>query len=309
MSTIKILIAAFFILIHGIGVGAVHAESANPPTEYTLPSKYGEQKALGYQALKAGKPLVVNLHTWDYDYKQQNPLGYYIDHKGWNYIQPDFQGKSDHPDACLSEKVITNIDEAIDWALENWKADPKRIYLVGFSGGGYTALGYSMKGKHRLAGTYAWAPITDLENWFYESLYRRNQYAKDILDCTSGGGEPKEEEMKRRSPLYMEHRENGPLKIYAGIDDGSNGDSVPISHSLAFYNKIVAPEHQIPDNIIHSLLVRGAAKTGEMLGRRDIYFEAKAPMAEILIYHGGHEFFPDIALQDLIEAQEGRVND
>ncbi len=304
MKKTTILIAVFFILI--LETGAARAESVNPPTEYTLPSKYGTQMAMGFKAAQEGKPLVVNLHTWDYDYKQDNPLGYLSFYKGFNYIQPDFQGQSNHPDACLSDKVITNIDEAIDWALENWKANPKQIYLVGFSGGGYTALGYTMKGKHKLAGTYAWAPITDLERWFYESSYRRNKYAKDILECTSHGHKnPVPEEMKRRSPLYMAYRENGPLKIYAGINDGKNGNSVPISHSLEFYNKIVEPKYQISDKTLHSLLVRGVPKTEEMLGNRAVFFKAKAPNAEIFIFHGGHEFFPDIALQDLIDAREG----
>ncbi|MDH5721798.1 MAG: prolyl oligopeptidase family serine peptidase [Alphaproteobacteria bacterium] len=297
MTKIITIFAVCFIL----ALGVAHAESANPPSEYTIPSKYGAQKASGYKAEQEGRPLVVNLHTWDYDYTQQNPLGYLAFDKGFNYIHPDFQGKSNHPDACLSDKVITNIDEAIDWALENWKADPEKIYLVGFSGGAYTALGYYFKGKHKLAGTFAWAPISDLERWFYESLYRRNQYAKDILECTSGSDEILEEEMKRRSPLYMEYRENGPLKLYAGSDDGMDGNSVPISHSLEFYNKIVAQEHRIPDETLRSLLVRGVPKTGKMMGNRDIFYEAIAPNAQILIYHGGHEFFPDIALRDLIE--------
>ena len=306
MTKTKILITALFILT--LGAGAASAESVNPPVEYTLPSKYGTQMEMGYQAVEAGKPLVVMLHSWGYDYAQENPLSYMAFDKGFNYIQPDFQGANNNPDACLSDKVITNIDEAIDWAVSNWQADPSQIYLVGFSGGGHAALGYYMKGKHKLAGTFAWAPITDLERWFYESVYRRNQYAKDVLECTSYGGEDAlpVEEMKRRSPLYMEYRENGPLKIYAGIDDGSNGNSVPISHSLEFYNKIVEQEHQISDKKLHSLLVRGVPKTAEVLGNRAVFYKAKAPNAEILIFHGGHEFLPDIALRDLIEAQEGR---
>ena len=151
--TKKITIITFYLCLL-LGARGVYAQESapEPPSEFTLPSKYGAQMALGFQAGAAGKPLVVNLHSWSFDYTQDNLLAYAVAQAGWNYIQPDFQGPNNHPDACLSEKVITNIDEAIDWALENWKADRSAIYVVGFSGGGYVALGYYLKGKHELAG-------------------------------------------------------------------------------------------------------------------------------------------------------------
>ena len=55
-----------------------------------------------------------------------------------------------------------------------------------------------------------------------------------------------------RSPFYMhtpvEKRKNSKLYIYAGIHDGYEG-SVPISQSLAFYNKVVADFDQAIEHI------------------------------------------------------------
>lgn len=58
------------------------------------------------------RPLLVSLHTWSGEYSHKDPLAPMAIEAGWNYIHPVFQGPNKTTDACLSNKVIADIDPA-----------------------------------------------------------------------------------------------------------------------------------------------------------------------------------------------------
>ena len=149
-------------------------------------------------------PLLVSLHSWSGDYKQNDVLAKIATDKGWAYIHPDFRGPNNNPKAGVSQYVISDIDDAIDYAMNTTpNIDKTRILVSGGSGGGLAALAVYMKSEHTLHAVNAWVPITDLIKWYEESLERENDYAKDILAITnSKDGKLDTDEAKRRSPIY-----------------------------------------------------------------------------------------------------------
>lgn len=189
---------------------------------------------------QAARPLVVSLHGWSGDFSKGDSLAALALEHDWNYVHPDFRGPGRTPDACLSEKVISDIDDAITDAIGRGGVDTNNVFVAGASGGGYAATGMYLKSRHAIRAFLAWVPITDLRAWYRESLSRSNEYAGDILRCTSSGEKLDEEEAIRRSPLYWDlpASPRGIVELYAGIDDGHSGP-VPISHSILFYNRIV----------------------------------------------------------------------
>jgi hypothetical protein len=193
---------------------------------------------------KTPKPLIVSLHTWSGDYTQKDPLVSQIVKNDWHYIHPDFRGPNNTQKACGSLFVISDIDDAISYALSNANVDPEQIHVIGASGGGFASMLMYMKSKHNVRTFSSWVGISDLEKWYYESLGRKNKYAQHIALATTGdtlGIDIKE--ARFRSPVYMEtpvrKRKNAKLFLYCGIHDGYNG-SVPITHTIDFYNKVVA---------------------------------------------------------------------
>ena len=131
------------------------------------------------------KPLLVSLHTWSGDYSQADPLAIFAIRNNWNYIHPDFQGPNLTKDACLSKIALKDIDNAIQYAIDQGSVDRENIFVTGVSGGGYATIGYYMKGKQPVKAFLAWASITDLASWYWQSINRENKYASDILKCTS----------------------------------------------------------------------------------------------------------------------------
>ena len=90
-------------------------------------------------------------------------------------------------DACLSNKALADIDDAIQYAKDNGHVDTNNVFVVGVSGGGYATLGLYLRVSHQIKTFFSWVPVSDLSAWFYQSKNRNAKYAQDILQCTSDG--------------------------------------------------------------------------------------------------------------------------
>lgn len=61
--------------------------------------------------------------------------------RDWNYIHPDFRGPNRTFDSMGSQFVLSDIEDAIEFALKNTHADPNNVHIIGVSGGGFATLG------------------------------------------------------------------------------------------------------------------------------------------------------------------------
>jgi pimeloyl-ACP methyl ester carboxylesterase len=256
------------------------------------------------------QPLVVELHSWSNSAdSQKDMVAAQANAKKWNYIFPDFRGVNNHPKACCSEFVISDIDEAIDWALKNLPVDPKRIYVIGTSGGGYATLAMFMKSRHQIQTFSAWASISDLSAWYGESVERKNKYAAEILQCTGANSGFDAQKARERSPLFWKtpakNRRNSHLQIYAGIHDGYTG-SVPISHSINFYNKLLTDTGEkdharyVSENEAASMLKTqtfSGQKPSKTIGDRAVLYQKSSKNISLTIFEGTHEILKNAALE------------
>ncbi len=260
------------------------------------------------------QPLVVSLHTWSGNFEQADPLAGLCLEKDLNYIHPDFRGPNKSVQACCSELALTDLDESIDYAMEQAKLRPSRIYIIGVSGGGYATLCMLMKSRHRVDKFSAWVPISDLSAWYRESRIRGNRYAEDILDCTgSPGGQLDTARAKARSPLYWntptEKFPGTEVIIHTGIYDGIQG-SVPITQSINFYNKLLTdlevtdPEAYVsPAETLYLLETRLPLKEYGLVAGRKVCLRKQYQAIRLLIFQGNHEMLPGYALDELLNLE------
>jgi len=247
-------------------------------------------------------PLMVVLHTWSGDYKQelQNAMEQWCIENGWAYLHPDFRGPNKRPEATGSELVIKDIVSAVAYAKKTANVDGSSVYLMGTSGGGYTAL--LMAGRHPelWAGVSAWVPISDLKAW-----HAQGRYVPDLLKSCGGApgdSEAVDEEYRKRSPLtYLANAKGLPIHINAGIQDGHTG-SVPVSHSLLAFNKLADPEDQLSAEeirfFVEKIEVPPHLKTDisdPSYGERKPLFRRTSDGATVTIFDGGHELVADAA--------------
>jgi hypothetical protein len=270
------------------------------------------QKAYFYKS-KSDKPcpLIVSLHTWSGDYKQIDFLSELCKSKGLNYIHPDFRGANITKDACCSELALNDIDESISFAINNAKVDTSKIFVIGVSGGGYAAICTFMKSNQRIKKFSAWVPITDLIAWFKESTIRQNHYAENILNCTESiNGSLNENLAKQKSPIYWKTPVNklsySEIKLYTGVFDGIQG-SVPITHSINFYNKILS-DLSVTDSSkyvsdkekLQLLEYRKQLGDFGMIADRHICLIKEFKNIKLIVFEGNHEMLSEYALNELI---------
>lgn len=170
-----------------------------------------------------------------------------------------------------------------------------------------------MKSAHNIKTFSSWAGISNVVNWYYESLGRGNKYAGDICMSTTGKiTEFDVDEAVSRSPFYMEapvkKRENSKLFLYCGVHDGYTG-SVPISQTIDFYNKIVTgfeienTNSKVPAETREIMLrqqnLPGTQINGKVGDRKIIYKNSFQDKVFLNVFEGSHEMIVDIALNHI----------
>jgi len=257
------------------------------------------------------KPLIVSLHSWSGYYDQKDGLADLSKGKDLNYIHPDFRGANWTKEACCSDLALSDIDDAISYAIKNSNVDTNNIYVIGSSGGGYATLSTFMKSKHKIKKFSAWVPISDLVAWYAESKIIGNKYAQNILDCTESKNGLDIEKAKSRSPLHwkapVEKLRNSQLAIYTGIYDGIQG-SVPITHSINFYNKILN-EQSISDTVkkvtdfekLSLLEFRKPLGDFGSIADRRVFLKKESGNVSLTIFEGNHEMLTEFAFNNLIK--------
>ena len=207
--------------------------------------------------------------------------------------------------------MVADIDDAITYGVQEGNVDPDNIFVVGFSGGAYAALGMYARSRHSVRAYLAWAPIVDLVAWYEESAARGNdELAQQIRGCTGSGERLSKEDAQRRSPLSwtLASAPKSRIELFAGIDDGYSG-TVPISHSIRFFNHLAevygVPSRQITSDEIVVLLSRGVAQkpAAPHVAGRTILFHRDITFASLTVFRGSHEMPPDFCfarLQSLV---------
>ncbi len=272
------------------------------------------QKAfIHFSKSKTPKPLIISLHTWSGDFTQKDPLTTKILDMDLNYIHPNFRGPNKTVKACGSGFVVSDIDDAISYVLENANVDSTNIHIIGVSGGGFATMLSYMKSKHNIRSFSAWVGISNLVKWYYESLGRKNNYAQHIALATTGDTLTIDiDEAISRSTVFMEtpveKRKNSKLFLYCGVHDGYIG-SVPITQTIDFYNKVVDDfrgtntNSKVPAEIVETMLRQQnlpGVKISDKLGdRKIIYRNSFQDKVFLNVFEGGHEMIVEAALNHI----------
>jgi len=251
-------------------------------------------------------PLVVGLHTWSGDWRNAGHYAPALDYArahGWAMVGPDFRGPNDHPLGCGGEAAVQDVVDAVEYAKAHAKIDPKRIYIVGGSGGGHMTL--LMAGRHPeiWAGCAAFCPITDVARWHADSLLdhpgRGRHYARMLERACGGTPAERPAEYAARSPLAWLARAKAakvPVYIVTGIHDGWTG-SVPVGHSFRAFNALAAPGDAVSEEDIAA--IEATQRVPDALAWRGeadpfygdkmkIHFRRTSGNVRFTLFEGGH---------------------
>jgi acetyl esterase/lipase len=101
---------------------------------------------------------------WGFDW-----LAQYYANQGYAVLQPNYRGSSGYGDAWYQDNgfqswrtAIGDVDDAGRWLVRTGAADPQRLFIVGWSYGGYAALQSAVLDPGLYKAVVAIAPVTDL---------------------------------------------------------------------------------------------------------------------------------------------------
>ncbi|MBS0482756.1 MAG: S9 family peptidase [Proteobacteria bacterium] len=130
----------------------------------------------GYLTLPRGRPaknlpLIILPHGgpyWVRDKLEYDGDVQFLANRGYAVIQPNYRGSDGYGDAFeqLGEGQIgrgmqDDLDDAMDWAVAQGIADPKRVCMIGASYGGYAALWAVIRNPERYRCAVSFAGVTD----------------------------------------------------------------------------------------------------------------------------------------------------
>ena len=266
------------------------------------------------------RPLLVGLHTWSGDYRQEtgNELYDFCVERNWNFIFPNLRGPNNNPESTGSEYVISDAEDVLKYAAENSNVDTDRIYLIGASGGGYTALLLASKLPGIWAGVSAWVPITDLYQWLIETENTYPKYFNDIIN--SCGGDPRNDSLAlteciKRSPVtHLENAVNVSIDLNSGIHDGHTG-AVPVSHSLNAFNILAADSDTLTSNQIEFIteneMIPEELKFNFLdadYGENKVLFRRKSRNVRVTIFEGTHQMIASAGINWLSQQSKNVVS-
>ncbi len=281
-----------------------------------------QQPMLMYTAKsKENRPLLVGLHTWSAGYTQAGGEVVYARwciENDWHFIHPHFRGPNWTPDACGSKKVVQDIIDAVEYMKRHHNVDTDRIYLVGGSGGGHAAILMAGRAPDIWGGVSAWVPISDIRAWWEQkSKGKRAKYATHIEKAV--GGRPDQnkkaaDECVKRSPItYLDRAGGVNLDINAGVTDGHKGGSVPFTHSLYAFNKVVPEKDRIDPTLVEAFYEKQALPEGLEKADPDPLYGTKQPVfrrvsqnTRVTIFQSGHDIVHHAALNWLAAQRKGK---
>ncbi len=175
----------------------------------------------------SGLPLVLNVHggPWARDYWGLDPEAQWLANRGYACLQVNYRGSTGFGKAFVNAanrewggRMHDDLIDAVEWAVREGVADPRRIGIFGWSYGGYAAMVGMTFTPEVFAAGIAGVGISNLVSW-YRSIPPYWEPLRAQLDLRVGSAETDEEFLKSRSPLFHIDRIRSPLMIVQGAND------------------------------------------------------------------------------------------
>ena len=208
-------------------------------TDYTLapmePISFTSRDGLtihGYIIYPPGKekknlPMVLNVHggPWYRDSWGYTPEAQWIANRGYVCLQVNFRGSSGYGKNFLNAgdrewggKMHDDLIDAVNWAVDNGIADPKKIAIYGGSYGGYAALvGATFTPDVFCCAVDVVGPSNLIT--FIQTIPPYWKTFLNIMYKRVGNPETDEEFLKSRSPLFKADQIKIPMLIAQGAHD------------------------------------------------------------------------------------------
>lgn len=176
-------------------------------------------------------PLILMPHggPWARDYLRYDYWVQFLANRGYAVLQPNFRGSTGfglvftaRGFGNLGKEMQDDLEDAVNWAVNEGIADPKRVCIMGGSYGGYAAMMGLAKTPDLYRCAISFAGVSNVPALI---RYDRNAFLYGKLSRRAFGGEGDSSEI---SPINLIDRITAPLLLVHGKEDLR----VPVSQSV-----------------------------------------------------------------------------
>jgi dipeptidyl aminopeptidase/acylaminoacyl peptidase len=183
-------------------------------------------------------PLIILPHGGPYGVRDSltyNDEVQFLANRGYAVLQPNYRGSggygkpfADLGSGQIGRKMQDDLDDAMDWAVGQGIADPKRVCVVGGSYGGYAALWAVLRNPERYRCAASWAGVTDFEAILkYDRLFLSRAASREWREQVRGSNGF---DIATVSPISRAESLNRPVLLAHGMNDSV----VPFDQYRAF---------------------------------------------------------------------------
>jgi len=172
-------------------------------------------------------PMVVNVHggPWARDGWGYNPEAQWLANRGYVCLQVNFRGSTGYGKEFLNAgnkewggKMHDDVIDAVNWAVKQGMADPKRVAIFGASYGGYESLvGATFTPDVFTCAVSAMGPSNLMT--FIESVPPYWTTLLDVMYTRIGNPMTEKELLESRSPLFKVDAIKIPMLVAQGAND------------------------------------------------------------------------------------------
>jgi dipeptidyl aminopeptidase/acylaminoacyl peptidase len=173
---------------------------------------------------------------WSYDVWAQ-----FLANRGYLVLQPNFRGSTGYGKNFVEKglgqwgrAMQDDIDDGVKWLVDQGKADPKRVCIMGASFGGYAAMWAAARNPDIYRCAISFAGISDVDAMlkYDRKSFSAPRYYRNWRDRVQGD---KKFDLDSVSPLTAVNRISIPLLIAHGGKD----ENVPPSQSRKLHEALV----------------------------------------------------------------------
>jgi dipeptidyl aminopeptidase/acylaminoacyl peptidase len=202
------------------------------PAYLTLPIDRAS-KALPLILMPHGGPFIRD--SWGYDVYAQ-----FLANRGYAVLQPNFRGSTGYGREFVEQgmgqwgrAMQDDLDDGVQWLVDQGKVDPKRICIMGASYGGYAAMWAAVRNPEIYRCAISFAGISDVNAMlkYDRKTFAAPRYFRNWRERVQGD---KNFDLNSVSPLRAVDRVRIPLLIAHGEKD----DNVPMSQSQKLHEAL-----------------------------------------------------------------------
>ena len=186
------------------------------------------QKPIGYDPNEGGLyPLVIAIHHWGgHDFDALKNFAVACNEQGWLLACPDIRRDRNVADRFVQSDII----DLLEYVVDEYAADPERVYIQGISMGGMMAATTAAKYPDRFAALCEMQGPTNLKDWYYQLGEMIDQEWRQDKIEEQRNGTPATNRFAYQSVSAAEMAVNlahMPTMIVHGLND----ELVPYSHA------------------------------------------------------------------------------